>query len=369
MIISARMFRSLEFAIGLAIGFIVAKITSHGQTSLPDDMTRCQLVDADPNPVLSSRLEATEAKYWTHHQIFDCDNMHKLRLVKELGHGHFKRTFLGEYGDDGTKVAVKVPTKPDHCLAVEDKRDRFRCVRAHIEKFTKEVMYLQQLQHPNIIELLGFCMRNELLDAPTPMESGMIAVFEYGDEVSMDDLMSVPFHARLRIAIEIIDLLIYLENSPLGSLKMRDVKPKHLLSVEGKLKLIDVDAMTSLEMPCPRPNDPPNKTIERMVWLLGTTMPTDCQYGTTCQEGICKGYNARRNMVLVDEVWMKTILAIDGLKDDPLFMRKEKSDRSAIFAEVSDVLGSVREHMDDPSNADKHFVKKALQDIQARLAE
>ncbi len=67
-----------------------------------------------------------------------------------------------------------------------------------------------------------------------------IAVYEYGDDIDLYHLMYLPLSRRLNIALEVVDLMTYLERSPCGSLGLIDLRLRHFLWQDNTLKLFAV---------------------------------------------------------------------------------------------------------------------------------
>ncbi len=213
--------------------------------------------------------------------IFNCANIASIKLVRLLGSGIHKRTYLGEYGP-GTKVAVKMLGKPLRKKILDEIRLRM---------LMKEILLLQELKHRNILKLLGFCIRGDEFGSETLNNEGALAVYEYGEEVhtNISFFTQMPLQQRLDITLAITDLFIYLENSPLGSLRMRDLKLRHFLWNNNTLKLIDLDG--NWQEPSCQNND--NAT---------------CEFNLTCVDGRCVGYNAKSNLLNIKNLLLGRLL-------------------------------------------------------------
>ena len=212
--------------------------------------------------------------------IFNCANIASIKLVRLLGRGIYKKTYLGEYGA-GTKVAVKM-------LSTQHRKK----VRGdQLKMFMKEILLLQQLKHRNILKLLGFCIRGEEFGSESLKDEGALAVYEYGEEVYRNTsfFVRLPLPQRLGIALAITDLCIYLENSPLGSMAMYDINLRHFLWSNNTLKLIDLDGS----------------------WLEPSCQSTDnasCEFNVTCVDDRCVGYNAKYNLLRVKKLLLERLL-------------------------------------------------------------
>ncbi|KAH9512776.1 hypothetical protein Btru_038170, partial [Bulinus truncatus] len=128
--------------------------------------------------------------------------------------------------------------------------ERQKCYTFPTARLMKEILLSQQLSHHNLVKLLGYCVRSEESESTDISEHGVVSVFELGSHFVLDNLQILPWPTRLRHALEMADLLNYLEHSPLGSLIVPDFKEGHLLMVNDSLKLIDLDDVNNLEPEC-----------------------------------------------------------------------------------------------------------------------
>ena len=76
--------------------------------------------------------------------------------------------------------------------------------------------------------MLGYCVRSEETTSTALAEHGVVAVHEYMERFYTTGVTAWEWAERLQAAIEMADLLDYLEHSPLGSLRISDfkVRPK-----------------------------------------------------------------------------------------------------------------------------------------------
>ena len=228
--------------------------------------------------------------------IFNCSNIHKLVLTRKIGQGRTKQVFVAKHARQ--KVAVKMVTR-DVLDVTSCKRNPFTekelCGKFPSMKLMKEILILQQLSHPNLLRMLGYCARSEETDSIALKVHGVVAVHEYGLPFHLSTVHTWPFHMRIGTAHDLADLLEYFETSPLGSLRIPDLKDEHFLLCEGRVKLIDVDDVTSAEPNC-----------------LGKVR-RKCPYGVTCVDGTCTGHNARFNIDRMNRVMFKELLSGETL--------------------------------------------------------
>ena len=238
-----------------------------------------------------------------HEHVFSCENIESIKIVRVLGSGVSKNTYLGEYGD-GIRVAVKMLRRES---GVGNKHEL-------IPMFMKEILLLMELKHKNIIKLLGFCIRSETYGTGSLTDEGIIAVYEYGEEVSLDRLIKLPLSQRLDIALEVLDLLTYLERSPLGSLNLGYVKLRHFLLRENSLKLIDLN-WDSKEPSCF--NEAHRDLKQSNMSSVFNEANSRCKFGFQCLNGQCVGQNAHTSLFTVNHVLLRHLLSTgddDNLK-------------------------------------------------------
>ena len=260
-------------------------------------------IATSPHVVISSNLsEMTIAKAKF---LFDCTNIHKIKIKKKVGHGVSKQTFLGEY--KGMHVAVKMVTR--HLSEVRTCLDNLKrqakytakekgvCYLMPTMKLMKEILFLEQLDHPQLVKLLGYCVRSEESDSTDISEHGVVAVYEFGHRFVIDSLQILPWQKKLEHAINMAVLLDYLEFSPLGSLVLPDFKEGHFLLVNSSLKVIDMDDVNNLEPPCGSYDVSRNALHQ-----------TGCEFGLRCRQAMCIGFNAKINLKNMNRLIFKRLL-------------------------------------------------------------
>ncbi|XP_076453501.1 extracellular tyrosine-protein kinase PKDCC-like [Babylonia areolata] len=242
---------------------------------------------------------------------FNCTNIAHIKLRKKIGHGVSKQTFLGEF--QGRSVAVKMVTRHIHdvktCLEHVRGNDtraagaRSKCYTSSTLKLMKEILLAEQLSHPNIAQLLGYCARSEESDSTDIAEHGVVSVFELGSRFVLDSLQIQPWPTRLQHALDMADLLHYLHHSPLGSLVLPDFKEGHFVIVNSSLKLIDLDDIHNIEPPCPA-------SAADAAAASDSVMEDDseCPYGVRCQRALCVGFNAKENLKNMNRLVLKRLL-------------------------------------------------------------
>ncbi|KAH7297743.1 hypothetical protein KP509_25G010100 [Ceratopteris richardii] len=138
-----------------------------------------------------------------------------------IGDGGFGAVYLGSL-KDGRRIAVK---RLHH--------DKFK----RMEHFYNEIQIVSSLNHPNLVELYGFCCQDA---------TDLLLVFEFVSNGSLYEQLHgpekppMPWKTRLMIAMETAEALDYLHNSVKPPIYHRDVKTSNIL-LDDKLhvKLAD----------------------------------------------------------------------------------------------------------------------------------
>ena len=117
-----------------------------------------------------------------------------------------------------------------------------------------------------------------------PLQHGIVAVYEYAEAFNVTNNFTLL--QKLTFAEQLADLLDYMEHSPLGSLRMDDLKQENVRMVKGHIKLSDIDHLNSKEIECSQ----------------------ECDHGVACENGRCVGLNARLNMISADEKFFRYFL-------------------------------------------------------------
>jgi len=113
------------------------------------------------------------------HYRFNCWNIGGIALRHKIGHGVTKSVYLGLVaadtadGQQQRPVAVKMVTRKSKdiasCMqqlpAAAGVQDHQRCFIAANMKLMKEILLLNQLRHPALLPLLGYCVRSEETDS------------------------------------------------------------------------------------------------------------------------------------------------------------------------------------------------------------
>ncbi|CAD6224394.1 unnamed protein product [Miscanthus lutarioriparius] len=129
-----------------------------------------------------------------------------------LGHGGHGTVYKGVLNKSGTEIAVK------RCMTIDEQQKK---------EFGKEMLILSQINHRNIVKLLGCCLEVEV-----PM-----LVYEFIPNGTLFDLIHGDHHrqqhvsldTRLRIAYESAEALAYLHSCASPPILHGDVKSTNIL--------------------------------------------------------------------------------------------------------------------------------------------
>ncbi|KAJ1104969.1 hypothetical protein NDU88_002377 [Pleurodeles waltl] len=209
-----------------------------------------------------------------------CQDLSALKQVDYLGSG-FTKLVLKATLADGRAVALKSVHGEGSDLrgCMELYGDPAGCYRLATYKLLKEVTLLRGLQHPGIVQLQGQCYDNSL-DGDTRVT----AMLELGCPLEMIKLLQTPWEERFKICLNLVQLLHYLAQSPLGSIALLDFQPRQFVLVDGKLKVTDLDDASTEELPCRKDDD------------CRLDFPTKTFALRCAPSGTCERINEKRNL-------------------------------------------------------------------------
>ncbi|KAK3428225.1 hypothetical protein EUGRSUZ_E00980, partial [Eucalyptus grandis] len=156
------------------------------------------------------------------------DHFNENRILGQGGQGTVYKGML----IDGTIIAVKKSNIID---------------AGQVEQFVSEIVILSEINHRNVVKLLGFCLESEV----------PLLVYEFVPNGTLyrylhdpDEEFPVSWEMRLRIASEIAGALSYLHSDAAVPIYHRDIKSSNILLGEkyrakvadfGASKLISID--------------------------------------------------------------------------------------------------------------------------------
>ncbi|KAJ8044046.1 Extracellular tyrosine-protein kinase PKDCC [Holothuria leucospilota] len=183
--------------------------------------------------------------------LLTCKHIDAIKVLKTIAQGHTKYVQEGVLGVQ--RMAIK--SANTESKTVQECKDEGvhtkdgECYLLANYKVLKEIMVLRQLQHKNIVRLLGMCVRSEN-SSPIITERGVTLVVEMGEPVQLHKLVEKPWPSRVQICMQLAGLLEYLADSPMGSIALPDLRDEQFIMVGNSIKLSDVDDIHAAEPKC-----------------------------------------------------------------------------------------------------------------------
>jgi len=315
-------------ALVLNVSFSFVIFLAYNAVYISEYSRRVTLVNATPSNVNIT----CPPKY-----MFNCRNIHEIRIIYHAygAEGRLKRVDVGVFKEQ--KVAIKI---------FKHKKPATISYKLRQYLFMKEILLLDQLNHPSLIKMLGYCVRNgrhkDLRTIPTDVD--ITAVFEYGEPFNVRN-MSLSVEQRLQHSIDLSSLLEYMSNTPLGSLIMADFKPSHFLMVNNSIKLIDFEYFHNVEPSCNATRKCPHNLTCDTSKGRSATPERDCDPDHGCNYGVCTGNNLKHN--------------IRKMNNDLLYYLLEKTYFPVqLHAMIDEVAGKLNRN-----NIDVTYLVKTLKNI------
>ncbi|XP_022077243.1 extracellular tyrosine-protein kinase PKDCC [Acanthochromis polyacanthus] len=242
------------------------------------------------DPILDYNLwnEITLGSRKAHLDEMGCDSLVGMQAVEILGSGYTKLVVKVNLAG-GQPVALKLVNEQgiDMGKCLEDFKDPQGCRELVSSKLQKEIVLLQRLKHPNVIKLKGHCAGGQggREGGGGGGEGGRVTVIlEQGNPLQMIQLLQSPWEDRFRVCLDLVRLLHFLSQSPLGSVALLDFQPRQFVTVSGELKLTDLDDASAEETACQSDTDCTLEFPHRNF-----TLPCSAR-------GVCEGLNEKRNI-------------------------------------------------------------------------
>jgi len=253
----------------------------------------------------------------------NCSDIKDIHLIRKLGIGTSRRAYLGVY--QGKHVVVKTAIKNisyDCIAAFEEYRDKplkemveviTYCSSKDIRHMLLEIIYHAVLNFPPFIKNLGFCMNATDIgrEAPKSIYSAMgrevVSVYEYGDQVSPEALRRLSAALKLYYVKQFLQLPHTLNSTVIGPVAMIDFQTRHLLHVNGQLKIYDLGLYVNEEITC-GPRNHTNPILKYLVYRPSFRQD-ECALGAQCVNGVCQNMHFLLNEFLISRNLIKYFIS------------------------------------------------------------
>ncbi|KAJ8312678.1 hypothetical protein KUTeg_010051 [Tegillarca granosa] len=250
-----------------------------------------QAKDAD-EMALDVKTELSDLGY---ESPLSCKEIDALRISSSLKVGKKKYVDRAYANYPQSEVVLKSQAV-DQSIKIKCMQKFYDADKCHVMGnyfLIREIVLMSVLKHPSIINLLGYCLRGDNINYELK-KKGIILVTEPGRSVELSTLSMQNWADRLMYALQLAELLNYLEHSPLGSLGLVGIRADDFVLVDRHLKLSDLDDLR-IEEPACRSDDEchiPGVTNSRI----------------SCDMGRCKKRNAKANLQRVGPTVFEQLL-------------------------------------------------------------
>lgn len=213
-----------------------------------------------------------------------CKDIDYIRISQAIKVGSKKYVDRAILRPQNTEVVIKSQGNDQETKIKCMKRvyDADKCHNMGNYHLMREILLLSILKHPGIVNLIGFCIRGDSINYDIK-KKGLLLVLEAGTPVTPGILSYTQWDIRMRFAIQLAEMLKYLEESPLGSVELLGIRMDDFVTTrENKLKLVDLDDVNLDEKTCQSDAD--------------CKIPTASLAHISCESGRCKDWNAKNNM-------------------------------------------------------------------------
>lgn len=230
-------------------------------------------------------------------QMLDCKSLENSRDHIYIATGWTKVSYSAKLydGDIAIKTVNIYGRDVRECLKWDPNKRLLDCYQIAASKILREIFLLKKLIHPNVIEMLGYCVPIKEYDGG--QSSSVSIITELGQPIDVIGLLQMSWEDRLRVSLGMAHLLYHLAHSPLGSLFMTDFRRQQFVLVKGKLKLSDVDDIIIGDPKCLSNENCTVYFPQQNLTLI-----------VSCQKGICHGFNEKQNIIHAGRHFMSFIL-------------------------------------------------------------
>ncbi|XP_062589646.1 uncharacterized protein LOC134251269 isoform X2 [Saccostrea cucullata] len=244
----------------------------------PDNWGTAQ--DAD-EMAYNIKIQLSDLGYESGLTCKDVDNLRISQAIKVGAKKYVDRAILQPHN---TEVVIKSQgnDQDTKIKCMKKVYDADKCHNMGNYHLMREIILLSVLKHPGIVNFLGFCIRGDSINYDIK-KKGLLLVLESGTPITAGILAYTQWETRLRYAIELGELLKYLEESPLGSVEVLGIKMDDFVTAKGNhLKLVDLDDVSLEEKMCQSDAE--------------CKIPTASLAHMPCENGRCKDWNAKNNL-------------------------------------------------------------------------
>lgn len=213
-----------------------------------------------------------------------CKDIDYIRISQAIKVGSKKYVDRAILRPQNTEVVIKSQGNDQETKikCMKNVYDADKCHNMGNYHLMREILLLSILKHPGIVNLMGFCIRGDSINYDIK-KKGLLLVLEAGTPVTPGILSYTQWDTRMRFAIQLAEMLKYLEESPLGSVELLGIRMDDFVTTrENQLKLVDLDDVNLDEKTCQSDAD--------------CKIPTASLARISCESGRCKDWNAKNNM-------------------------------------------------------------------------